>query len=363
MGWIWINRSHAVAYAWISLMTIYLKILDPARALATWMNIKVEGAERRDILREANKMGLPIKRPDVNALQLQTTGDNGEIQLGITCIKGIAEKTGQQLMDRVKSGKGLTDAKKKLMEITGCLDGREVSLQDYNLIPLPKYKTINPVQLGEMAEGEAMKAEVIIEAGFQDGDFTIEDGSGVFRAKSQVPGLEEGFQRVLVLKGAYWYYIMEVLKAPVNANGQPIGEQWQVAPVPAGEWRIGYIEGPITSKKLNDYYRIILYNDYEAHECICMIMTPKAKKGKDGKIIKPEPDDIKDYTDVAAKLRKLRWGKTVTGRVTESQSGGCFFHFGGKEFNSSLAAELFSQISGPKKWSKFDMPLEIYEED
>ena len=128
------NRSHAVAYAWVSLMTIFLKILDPALALATWMNIKTEGKERREILREADRMKIPIRRPSIREPQLETTGDRGEICLGLTCIKGVALKTGQQLIDRLQSGKPLTDAKKKLFEATGCLDGREVALKDYALI-------------------------------------------------------------------------------------------------------------------------------------------------------------------------------------------------------------------------------------
>lgn len=326
------NRSHAVAYAWVSLMTIYLKMLNPALAAATWMNIKTEGKERREILREADRMLIPIRRPSIRHPQLETTGERNEIQLGLTCIKGIALKTGQQLIDRIKGGKPLTDAKQKLFEATGCLDGREVSLKDYTMIPLPHYKTINPRTLGQMEEGEVMKAQVIIEATMQD--FTVEDGSGVFRAKSQIPNLEDGFRNVWIYRGAYWYYILEELQAKEKTTEEN-EVMWYLKSSAKGQWVVGYIAGPFRSKAENDYFRIVLYNDFEAHECIAMS---------------------------SQKIRPLKWGKSITGSISVSSTGGKFFRVTEDEKIPSLAQDLFLS---PKvhRFSKFDMPLEIMEED
>ncbi len=326
------NRSHAVAYAWVSLMTIYLKMLNPALAAATWMNIKTEGKERREILREADRMLIPIRRPSIRHPQLETTGERNEIQLGLTCIKGIALKTGQQLIDRIKGGKLLTDAKQKLFEATGCLDGREVSLKDYTMIPLPHYKTINPRTLGQMEEGEVIKAQVIIEATMQD--FTVEDGSGVFRAKSQIPNLEDGFRNVWIYRGAYWYYILEELQAKEKTTEEN-EVMWYLKSSAKGQWVVGYIAGPFRSKAENEYFRIVLYNDFEAHECIAMS---------------------------SQKIRPLKWGKSITGSISVSSTGGKFFRVTEDEKIPSLAQDLFLS---PKvhRFSKFDMPLEVMEED
>lgn len=322
------NRSHAVAYAWVSLMTIFLKILDPALALATWMNIKTEGKERREILREADRMMIPLRRPSIIEPQLETTGDRGEIRMGLTCIKGIALKTGQQLMERLQSEKPLTDAKKKLFEATGCLDGREVEFKDYALIPLPHYKTVNSRSLAHMEEGEIMKAQVIIEATMQD--FTVEDGSGIFRAKSQIPDLEDGFRNVLIYKGAYWYYILEELQAK-----EENGEKWHLKPIPRGQWRVGHIQGPFRSKAENDYFRMVIYNDFEAHECIAMD---------------------------SEKIRPLRWLKSVPGIISVTHNGGKFFRVSDNGDVPLLAQDVF-QNPRAHKFSIFDRPLEAYEED
>jgi hypothetical protein len=272
-------------------------------------------------------MKIPLRRPSIREPQLETTGEKGEIRLGLTCIKGVALKTGQQLMDRLQSGKPLTDAKKKLFEATGCLDGRVVELKDYALIPLPCYKTINARSLAQMEEGEIMKAQVIIEATLQD--FTIEDGSGVFRAKSQIPDLEDGFRNVLIYKGAYWYYILEELKAK-----EENGEKWHLRPIPRGQWRVGHIQGPFRSKAENDYFRLVIYNDFEAHECIAMD---------------------------SEKIRLLRWFKSVPGIISVTQTGGKFFRVSDNEDIPLLAQDIF-QNPKAHRFSIFDRPLEVYEE-
>ncbi len=322
------NRSHAVAYAWVSLMTIYLKMLNPALALATWMNIKTEGKERREILREADRMKIPIRRPNIRQPQLETTGERHEIQLGLTCIKGIALKTGQQIIDRINSGKGLTKAKEDLFTLTGCMDNRVVDLENYSLIPLPCYKTINPRPLAQMEEGEVMKVEVIVEATMQD--FTIEDNSGVFRAKSQIPFLEDGFRKVWIYKGAYWFYILEELKAQKEG-----GEKWYLAPFARGQWRVGNIQGPFRSKAENDYFRLVVYNEFEAHECIAMD---------------------------SPKVRALKWMKPAIGTISVTSTGGKFFRVNENEAIPTLAQDLFLNPRA-HRFSIFDRPLEVYEED
>jgi uracil-DNA glycosylase family 4 len=265
------NRSHAVAYAWISLMTVYLKIKSPALCYAIWLNLKTEGTQRRMIVREATSLlGIENIIPfSLGVSVLKTIARGERLYLGLTTIRGIGEKTGQKLLDKINEGKKLSPKKVELFDkING-----EVSIWDYRLAPLPRYKTVNEKGLLDMEIGETMEVEAILEAGLFD--YTLEDNTGTARAKyreKKTDQIQEGPHTLLVYRGGFSYYILEDIKNEKKIkDNTPIG----IRPIGTGQWRIAYLKGPLTSKKSNLYYRAVIYREgglekYEAHEVIIM---------------------------------------------------------------------------------------------
>jgi len=114
------NKSHAVAYSFVSFYTAYLKANYPVEFLAVSMECrKDDETELQFLAEECKRMKIKVKQPDINLSELDFkvyyNGDDdetGEIIYGLSAIKNVGEKASDNIIkERELNGeyKSLTD--------------------------------------------------------------------------------------------------------------------------------------------------------------------------------------------------------------------------------------------------------------
>lgn len=104
------NRSHAVAYTFLTYQTARLKKLYPLEyltALLRTVDSSKQNKEKRDVyLREAIEAGLKILPPDINKSGLLATPDReaGGIRFGLTDLARVGDTQGRKLIDSRPDG-------------------------------------------------------------------------------------------------------------------------------------------------------------------------------------------------------------------------------------------------------------------
>lgn len=99
------NKSHAVAYSYISYWLAYIKAHYPAYFLAELMNGAIGDKDKLTAyVREAKKSGVLVHPPYVNEAFPQSFVRRGAIVLGFMLIKGIGYKAGQAIAEERKAG-------------------------------------------------------------------------------------------------------------------------------------------------------------------------------------------------------------------------------------------------------------------
>ncbi|MDR0435839.1 MAG: DNA polymerase III subunit alpha [Propionibacteriaceae bacterium] len=86
------NKSHSVAYAFISYWTAYLKAHYPVEFMAALLE-SVKGNRDRftGYLNECRRMGIKVLPPDVNESEQRFAAVGGNIRFGLSAIKGVGE--------------------------------------------------------------------------------------------------------------------------------------------------------------------------------------------------------------------------------------------------------------------------------
>lgn len=109
------NKSHSVAYAFLSYQTAWLKVHYPVQYLTALMNSVSVGVERmRFYIGESRRLGIEVLCPDINVSEYNFTADpkRQEILFGLNTIKGMSG----QAVDRILA------TRKKEGEFTSLLD-------------------------------------------------------------------------------------------------------------------------------------------------------------------------------------------------------------------------------------------------
>ncbi len=167
------NKSHSVAYAYITAWTAYLKATKPAQYLTSLMNSNISNPAKLSVYaNEARRLGLELLPPDVNEsgafFKLEDTGRHAGshslgipekgIRIGLAAIKGVGLAFGEDVEEARKSAKyeSIQDflvrlkkrrPSKRLMEIlilAGALD---------SICHNRKYAIDNLEEIMDMAEG------------------------------------------------------------------------------------------------------------------------------------------------------------------------------------------------------------------
>lgn len=86
------NKSHAVAYSFISMLTTWLKLYHPVEFYSAFLSMQAT----EDLLRYIpmiRKEGIDVKVPDVNISNTDFTPDGSNILFGLGSIKGVGESS------------------------------------------------------------------------------------------------------------------------------------------------------------------------------------------------------------------------------------------------------------------------------
>lgn len=86
------NKSHAVAYSFISMLTTWLKLYHPVEFYSAFLSMQAT----EDLLRYIpmiRKEGIDVKVPNVNISNTDFTPDGSNILFGIGSIKGVGESS------------------------------------------------------------------------------------------------------------------------------------------------------------------------------------------------------------------------------------------------------------------------------
>jgi len=102
------NKSHSVAYAMIAYQTAYLKTQYPVEFMAALLTSEKADVERIAVLiRECNKMGVPVLPPDVNESfrNFSVVPNENKIRFGLLAIKNVGENIVEEIIsERKKEG-------------------------------------------------------------------------------------------------------------------------------------------------------------------------------------------------------------------------------------------------------------------
>lgn len=96
------NRAHSVGYSMISYWTAWFKVNYPVEYMCALMNnlsgtdIKVKAMFS---LMETKRMGVTVRLPHINASDVKNRVEDNAIRMGLSSIKGIAEKGAVKIID------------------------------------------------------------------------------------------------------------------------------------------------------------------------------------------------------------------------------------------------------------------------
>ncbi|MEI6054844.1 MAG: DNA polymerase III subunit alpha [Lentisphaerota bacterium] len=107
------NKSHSVAYAFVSYQTAYLKANFSVEFMASVLTSEISNPEKLVlIIKECKEMGTKVLAPDVNVSNMNFTVDGDAIRFGISAIKGVGEAASSSIIEARKNGgkfKDITD--------------------------------------------------------------------------------------------------------------------------------------------------------------------------------------------------------------------------------------------------------------
>lgn len=110
------NKSHAVAYAYVSYWCLLLKSHYPLQYSASCLKHSKDDDQIIKLLRELYHEGVAYKAFDKDLSQEGWSVQNGMIVGGLTGVKGIGEKTAKDIVQRRKDGKPLTKSQQKKLD-------------------------------------------------------------------------------------------------------------------------------------------------------------------------------------------------------------------------------------------------------
>jgi DNA polymerase-3 subunit alpha len=93
------NKSHSVCYALVAYQTAYLKAHYPAEFMAAVLNNQGNVDKIKFYMAECQRMGLPVKGPDVNeSLSGFSVNKAGVVRFGLSAVKGAGEAAVEEII-------------------------------------------------------------------------------------------------------------------------------------------------------------------------------------------------------------------------------------------------------------------------
>lgn len=105
------NKSHSVAYGYISYWTAYMKTHYPEEFFAVKLSTEKSDKKFINLVKDAKSLGFNILQPDINESHVDfSITPEGHIRFGLARIKGVGEDTARSIVDaRRGRWKGVTD--------------------------------------------------------------------------------------------------------------------------------------------------------------------------------------------------------------------------------------------------------------
>lgn len=94
------NKSHAVAYTYISSRLLYLKAHYPLEFFVTTLSLESDENKLKSYKREAERLGIKINRCDLNKSKSSFEIVDGEIYIGFSNIKGIGKEVADEIVSK-----------------------------------------------------------------------------------------------------------------------------------------------------------------------------------------------------------------------------------------------------------------------
>lgn len=99
------NRSHAVCYAYISIITAYMACHWTEEFYAALLNAFIENSDKaREYLRQASARNIKLLPPDINLSMSGYMAESGSIRFGLQGISGLKSVAEDIIAERVASG-------------------------------------------------------------------------------------------------------------------------------------------------------------------------------------------------------------------------------------------------------------------
>ena len=117
------NKSHSVAYGYISYWTAYMKAHYPAEFFAVKLTTEKNDNKFINLIKDAKLMGFEILPPDVNRSDVgfKIEGDR-QIRFGIGRIKGVGEEAARAIVE-ARKGREF----RNIQDFVRSVDGRKVN--------------------------------------------------------------------------------------------------------------------------------------------------------------------------------------------------------------------------------------------
>lgn len=99
------NKSHAAAYAVVAYQTAYLKCHYPVAFMAALMSSFLEDTDKiTEYIELCKKMGMEVKKPDVNKSFLEFSVEGKNIRFGLAAVKNVGRNFVKALTDERERG-------------------------------------------------------------------------------------------------------------------------------------------------------------------------------------------------------------------------------------------------------------------
>lgn len=94
------NKSHSVAYGYISYWTAYMKAHYPEEFFVVKLSTEKSDKKFINLIRDVKNMGFTVLPPDINESQVDfTIAEKGKIRFGLARIKGVGEDTAKSIVE------------------------------------------------------------------------------------------------------------------------------------------------------------------------------------------------------------------------------------------------------------------------
>ena len=102
------NKSHAACYAYLAYYTAYLKCHYPKEYMASLLSSVINSTDKvMEYISSCKKMGVSVKRPDINSGSLYFTAGKDGIDFGLMAIKNVGEGFVKEIVNKRQGGKYL----------------------------------------------------------------------------------------------------------------------------------------------------------------------------------------------------------------------------------------------------------------